>query len=363
MINKPSGFTAFLTLSGLSCLSVAESKVDFSKDKIDLENAANVNLYLVLIALLLSMNFPGFSFAKSTEHNFEKVLHFEECSKGSHDAVVDIELNSKEVDGLKNIADMNSNKPLTMFIHESIHNHRLGAYFKQVIHKANEIWSNSVGQEVFVIHDFFDESIVEKQSTPLMSYLYRTAGNSLVRHFRKYVMQPKSEAAEDFVYEPEHEEPRFDGVSMIYYGFDPRTGPWFPRGFTGAAFPAYDLNWRSLIFNSKLSKRIIESDILMNGRYIEDNTNWLCGSLASYLRPEYLKNYMADLKAYNDKCTMIKFMVVMLHEMGHALMLKHSDLSKSVMNEELTNIIPLVTAYDTGKLNQVDIDAFHDVNR
>ena len=242
---------------------------------------------------------------------------------------------------------------LKMFIDDSIHNHKLGKYMAQVIHKAAWIWENSVNKDLFTIYDKYDESLLEDEELPNTHFVLSKLGNLILKIGEKTLVENGSNSSD----EPEVQEdgPKFDGVSRIYYVQDFSKASWFPYGYSGSAYPLYDLDWGNFVKSFRLNKRILEADIVMNGALLEKSSN--CHIIKNYY-PEFLKEF--GLLRRLDNCTLSKFMKVILHEMGHILMLTHSDHEDSVMNVDnvRSEFSDLSQYYDEGKLNLVDITSF-----
>ena len=260
---------------------------------------------------------------------------------GNDSKTLDIALNV----GLTRTTNENTvpdERHLTFFIDDSIHDHRLGDKYVQVIMRAAWVWENSVNEDVFTIHERYDESITLEEQPRMTSFIYDALGNFVLDRVRDAI------ESDDSV--------KFDGISKIYYVKDRAAALWFAYGYYGGAYPAYDLDWRSVFSSFSFNKRILEADITMNGLKIE-TTEHCPGHRVRNL--DFLKNM--EVTKWADKCAIYKFMIVFLHEMGHTLMLRHNEDENSVMNT--TSSLwdaDFVEAYDTGRLHQVDIDAFNE---
>ena len=244
---------------------------------------------------------------------------------------------------------------LTMFIDDSVHNHRLGNHMASIIHKAAWIWENSVGEDVFTIYDRYDSSLLEGEQLPATHFIWETLGNFAIDIGKKTLVHDDDEQTES----RDDNVPKFDGISKIYYVQDNSKVAWSPYGYLGAAYPAYDLEWGVLVKSFTANKRVMEADIVMNGEGLEDPSN--CFYVES---EENLSNFLKSMNLNDnlDKCILNRFMETMLHEMGHVLMLRHNDQNEnSIMNNRtLESYLNNIRYYDEGKLYQVDVDAYRE---
>lgn len=267
-------------------------------------------------------------------------------SKNSNfDAVVEISLEET----LPNLheQDQNYHKPLTMFIHDSIHRHELGEHFKKIIHKAARIWEDNIGQNLFNIHNTFDESKVDDESKSIMTTLFRAG--SKVRGALIGRKEPEETQSDEL--------PQFDGVSKIYYLYaENERFIWWKKQYLlfGVAMPVYT-NFSSVIFEFRYKPKIIEADIAINGSRIEKRRE--CINIITSSDLEYLSPMNKG-----DKCTLAYFMATMIHELGHALGLEHNtDNTMSVMStkDRTRERLNRTQIFETEKLHQDDIDAFN----
>ncbi len=236
---------------------------------------------------------------------------------GQDDIVIDVEVTDSEATkGNTGTQDNNDRpdyvyRPLHMHIDDSIREHRLGNYFVNMIHRSAEIWEKNIGKRLFRIRN----------------YSGHTLEGDLAKH---------------------------DGISNIYYEYLEKEEYRVRLGHV--TNKRIDTDIKSLIFNFKKNKRIIEADIVMNGNKLEANP--LCLQAIRLTDVNYL--YFLSKE---DKCTVAYFMAVMAHELGHVLLLGHiTNIHSAMMSPQRASELlhRIKSFFDKELLHQCDIDAFNE---
>ena len=151
-------------------------------------------------------------------------------------------------------------------------------------------------------------------------------------------------------------------VSKIYYLYEDEQKErflwWKKEDIPFRSFQCQCIQTGVLLFlNLRYRTRIIESDIAINGSAIEKNQGCM-----NYLTKDDLM-YLSTMRK-EDRCTIAYFMATMIHEMGHALGLRHNiENALSIMHIHASSRERLNRAqiFKTGKLHQDDIDAFNEL--
>lgn len=224
---------------------------------------------------------------------------------GADEVVIDIELQDQNQD-----QDNLIYKPLTMYIHKTIRDHKFGDQYINLIHKSADLWEKNLGRELFEIKNY--------------------------RGFRSSDLTT------------------YDGTSMISYGYF-EDGPY--KGLFGKAFRRKSIDIKSLVFNFKINRRVVETDILMNGHTLENKEE--CQELIKPYNFSFTSNY-----SNQDKCSLSLFYATMTHELGHSLYLAHIKNPMSAMVNPIAiydMLLRLRDYFEKDKLHKMDIDAFNEL--
>ncbi len=233
---------------------------------------------------------------------------------GEDNIVIDVEVTDFEK--TKDSTDTQGNedesdyvyRPLSMFIHRSIRQHRLGNYFVNMIYKSANLWEKNTGRKLFEIYNIEHPDINTSRS-------------------------------------------KKDGTSSIYYKYPEEESKEYAKSFWRSR-----IDIKSLVFNFKINKRVIEADIMLNGNLLEEHPGCIGEIRSTDL------SYLYPLSK-EDRCTIAYFMGIMTHELGHILLLDHIINANSAMADpiyalDLLNRIK--DFFDKKLLHQDDIDAFNE---